>query len=231
MNPSGAPTDQPQPEAKPAGRRLRRVVRAGVLVSVFLSLLLALGWAVSPPLSDYRAALEQGLTAQFQAPVRIQEVDLAWRGLGPALRLRGFSLLDPAGQQPLAGFDQALIGLDLPRSLLHRQLIFSHIQLAGGSLILEHQPDCGYRVSACAPNATPMPLPEAARWLFNIQALNLAFDQVELRGGAVPPLFWHEVQVRLRPEDGKRRLELTASLPEDLGRRLVDLASRPGYRV
>ena len=222
MNPSAAPTDRRQSRGKPAGRRHRRlrVVRAGVLASVFLSLSLALCWAVSPPLSHYRAVLEQGLADYLHAPVRIRDFDLTWQGLGPALRLRDFSLLDPAGRLPLAGFDQALIGLDLPRSLISRHLIFSNIHLAGGGLILENRPDCGYSVSACTPNAAPTPLPDVVSWLFNIQALNLAFDQVELRSGAVAPVLLHDVQLRLRPEDGKRRLELAANLPAALGRRL-----------
>jgi len=98
-----------------SGARLKRLLGqcwrcfawAAIAAAVLLTLLrLALPW-----LSGYRDELAEAVTDYIEAPVRIEGLSVAWRGLGPQLELKGVRVGAPQGEglerigNPTASFE------------------------------------------------------------------------------------------------------------------------------
>ncbi len=200
---------------KAVGSAGRGVVGA-IAVALIASSLLAGAWLLFPPLTHYRAALEQGLAAHLRVPVRIRNIDIGWDAWGPVLIIHDFKLFDPRGTMPLAGFEQARIGLDLAQTLANGRLALGHVQLEGGSLMLEIR-EGNLRLATPTPSAIPISLRDIVAWLLTVKSLELVFHRVQLDDGRGQTMTFRDLLLDLSDEGEKQRLELNADLPEWLG--------------
>ncbi len=195
-------------------------LRLGVVLLIVSALLLSLSRFLLPRLAEYRPDLEQLIGAYLHIPAHIDHLEIAWRGWEPVLRLDGFSLGDPGN--PLAAFQQALVSLDLPRSLLGGRPVLRNIRLAGARLILERTADNELRLFALTTGGPPISLQDIANRLFDIHSLDLLSAQLQLHDvtGAMPPLTFPDLRLSLRHKGEKRRLDLAVVLPKALGKEL-----------
>ena len=203
-------------------RTLRWMRRLMLALLLPLLLLAALGqWWLLPRLNDYRAPLADALRDALRTPVRIESVAAVRDGWRLGLRLRGVSLRDSDDGAPLASFAQAMVGLNLWRSLREWRLALSDIRLEGVNLTLEQGLDETLRLRADtgAENAASS-LGEAARWLFAAGRLDIIGERLTVRrpDGRAIKILHPYFQVRDTAEG--QRLTFTAELPAGLGDRL-----------
>jgi len=97
-----------------------------------------------PFLAAYKPTLESRLTEYLQSPVSIAELEARWVGSGPILRARGVQLTDPQGR--LAQFEELLIDVDVPRSILAARPIMDELTLVGAELAMDYDREKGFLI-------------------------------------------------------------------------------------
>ncbi|MFO1351856.1 MAG: DUF3971 domain-containing protein [Gammaproteobacteria bacterium] len=190
--------------------------------------LVALASLTLPALSQrYRAEIEQSVGAYLHAPVRIESLHLAWRDRGPALRIDGFRLYDPAGRGESFGFRNAWIHLDVMRSLRAGRPVLHHIRLRGGEITLAWGAPGSLRLlSNIGAGDDAMTVRELGEQLSMIGALDFEFDELKLRDDASGRIhtLGRDLRLALRGEGMQRRLEAVLTPAPALGRELHGVA-------
>jgi len=137
-------------------------------------------------------------------------------------RLQGVKLLDPARDAGLASFTQAVIALNLWRSLREWRPVLSRVRLEGANLTLEQGPDGVPRLLGDAgADAAASSLPEVARWLFALPRLEIVGERLAVRrpDGYATQLLHPYLQLQQTARG--QRLAFTAELPANLSCRLI----------
>lgn len=202
------------------------MLRLGMILFIVIVLMILPGRWLLPQLADYRTELEQVLSDYLHSPVHIQSLEATWVGWEPGLRMDGFSLTDAGKDAPSISFDQALVSLDLPRSLLAGRPVPGHVRLEGLRLALERNADDRLQLLDRAAGGPPIPIENLFAWLFAIRSLDLISAELWVRDTELPPLVFSDVRLSLREEKSGKRLGVAVDLPESMGQRLqgvVDL--------
>ncbi len=228
-------TQDPDHPASPARHSLlhpagyaRRIVRWGRRLAwiLLLPVLLLGGWTqwwLLPRLNDYRVELAGALSQYLQLPVQINALTAAIEDGQLALRLQGVSLHATGRDATLARFARAAITFNLWRSLHEGRPIVGRVRLEGASLELD--PDALGGSGARPDSAT---LAETARWLSELQGLDIVGDRLAVRLPDGSALQLHHPYLRLQQAAQGPQLTLTAELPKPLGEHLEITA---GYRT
>ena len=120
----------------PSRKLIRIIVRrfwgACAFLLISLAMVVALGRALSPQLNRYKDDLAQLWSEQLNVRVRIENMAVDWSGLSPELSLGGLVLENDAGQQ-VVSVEQALVKLNLIRSLVNRNLALDSAQTSNVS--------------------------------------------------------------------------------------------------
>lgn len=212
-----------------APRRVLRWTRRLVLALLLPFLLLAgFGqWWLLPRLNDYRDDLARALEDYLRVPVRIAAVSATRDGWRLGLRLRGVSLSDPDGDATLASFTQAVITLNLWRSLREWRPALGRIRLEGAKLTLEQGPDGTPRLLGDAADAdVASSLPEFVRWLFSLPRLEIVGERLVVRRPDGVTLRFPHPYLQLKETAHGQRLAFTAELPDGFGGRLQLIVER-----
>jgi len=214
-----------------APRRLIRWARwlALALALTVLSLAGFGQWWLLPRLDDHRDLLAETLSDYLRAPVRVEAVSAVRDGWRLGLRLRGVKLYHPGRDAVLASFSQAVVTLNLWRSLRDWRPVAGRIRLEGADLALEQGADGMPRLLGGTDDpATATSLPEVARWLFALPRLEIVGERLAVRrpDGLVLRLAHPYLQLQ-RTADGQR-LAFTADLPSGAGGRVRLAVDRQG---
>lgn len=206
------------------------LLRLGIVLFLLIALLITSGRWLLPQAANYRADLEQRLSHYLHRPVRIQSLNAGWLGWEPVLRVDGLSLIDPEKGVPLVSFDQVLVRIDLPRSLLAGQPVLGNVRLQGLRLMVERDADGGLRLLDRIQRGPPIAMQELVAWLFAIRSLDLSDAEVVVRdaGGGLPPLVFSRLRLSLREGVSAKYLGLAVDLPESLGKRLQGVVDLQG---
>lgn len=215
----------PQSAPRRVLRWTRRLVLAFLLPVV---LVVALGqWWLLPRSNEYRDVLASAMGDYLHLPVRIEEVTAARDGWRLGLRLRGVKLLDPGRDAALASFAQAVVTLNLWRSLREWRPVLSRVRLEGANLTLEQGPDGVPRLLGETEGAdAASSLPEVARWLFALPRLEIVGERLAVRrsDGFAAQLLHPYLQ--LQETANGQRLAFTAELPAGSGDRVQLVVER-----
>jgi uncharacterized protein (TIGR02099 family) len=205
-------------------------LRLSLFLTLLCALLLLLARLLLPQLANHRPAVEQLLDSYLHARVHIEDLEAAWQGWKPLLRLRGFSLGDPRRDVPPLSFQEAWVTVDVLRSALSGRLVLSNIRLEGVHLTVEKTANEGLQLLMQASNTSPAKLQDLAAWLFDINSLDLPSAQLQLRDteGKISSLLIQDVDLSLRSKANGWRLDLAAKLPESLGRKLSAIVELHG---
>lgn len=197
----------------------RWTFRLGVVLILLAGLSLPLARLLLPSLADYRAELEQQISASLQASAQIRKLKITWRVWEPTISLEGFRLKDPKSNNTLASFEKALLSVDLPASLLNGHWVLSNVRLEGLRLILEQTAAGSLRFFARR-GGSPISLRDLANGLGRIRSLDLIADELQLKENNTNNRIFQHLRLSLRSEHGKRKLAAALTLPETLGKTL-----------
>lgn len=226
---------------KTAHHTWRWTLRFFITLLLAFALLLAALRLLLPLAGDYRSGLEQRISAHIGLPVQIEQLHIAWWGWGPALQIDGFSLLDPDDESIRFGFRNALISLDMARSLWSGQLMLHHASLQGGQLLMQWSTESGLQFLPNQSNTSnPATLQDVVSWLFQTEALDLRFEQLIINPAkpestVTPatysePLFLaDELLISVRGDEKSRRLDVSLALPDTSGKQLQIAAQLNGH--
>lgn len=124
---------------------MRPVIRYSIFtVSVLLVLTVVLLGAIRlllPMAGQYRAEIEQQLSAAMNHPIKIGEITGSWEGLSPQLYLKDVSLLSADSAQTLLHLEDVWAGINIPASLWHGRVESSSLKVSGSTLSFLRYPD------------------------------------------------------------------------------------------
>jgi len=205
-------------------RRLFRVFW-WCFTAVVVSLAVALSAArlLLPGMSEYRAQIEAIAQRLVQRPVEIGQLDAAWHGLSPVLRLKQVVIRDSRFPDGALAVDEVQVGLDVIQSALRRKWLTAGLRLIGTRLALSTDLTHVHLVSELA---------ELFSWL-SLQE-SVALEQVQLEwadpGLFNAPLQLSDASLRLVNDGDRHQLLAEGGLAEPFGRTLkvaADLRGSP----
>ena len=221
---------------KRAFRILGRTVGYALVVFLVVSAtaLTAARWLL-PQAHQYTQKVEQLLSTTLQMPVRIGRLDAYWHRFGPQLVVKDVRILDARGEQEISRFALARLNFDVWSLVRYGRLGLSGVTVSGVQLVVERLPDGNLRIAGlgnAAADDAPSDVVLAEKWLFGqlqLQIDDSSVDWRDLRSGAAAMHFTH-VNLRLRNEAQRHRLEGSMSLPGDLGDQVafgIDVTGAP----
>lgn len=210
-------------------RRKRRWWTRGI---TWLSALVVLAAAISGLFQlavlaapGYREQLAQRVSAEAGRPVRIGDVQLAWRWLWPQLQLRRVELLADDGRTALFEVQRLRLGF-AAADLLRGELVPARVDLSGLTLVLDLTPEGRLRLRGMADDDTPPDWPPLLRQLrrferLRAEAVALRVHDLQRPGAAPWELRLRQADLRLSqaPQEGLE-LRLEAEAPQLLAEQL-----------
>jgi len=214
-------------------RGARGLLRLCLLILVLCVILVAVITASAriglPFLAAYKPSLESGLSDYLQSPVTIEELDARWAGTGPILRARGVQLTDPLGRH--AQFDELLIDMNVPRSILAGSPVMDELILVGADLALDYDRENGIRVhgvnrDGALATATVTTPEEAAKkddgfnavaWLLTAARVGMLDTQLSVQLPDDTTLVLENINIRAENRGDLHQLRMDVSLPVELG--------------
>lgn len=195
------------------------IATAVVLLAVlFSSMRLLLPHAV-----DYRDEIQSELSRYIGQPVHIDSLDAEWQGLEPSLVLKDVTLLDARGETEVLQLQKIRLGLDWLASLALRDVVFSGITLVGLDLTLTMFADGHIALQGLAAKGNGQGLDALAGWLFSQGELRIEDSRltwIDQRLADSPRLDLADVNILLRNEGDRHWLDVSLSLPADVGESL-----------
>lgn len=191
--------------------------RAGL--AVLFAAAVALGllrlWLL-PHIADFREPIATRLGELLGEPLRIEDISARLRGFHPELTLRGLHLLDAQGRTVLR-LATARASLDPFRSLAAREPRFDRVEIVGPHVALRRLADGSLAVLGLSGQGGEPP-----GWLLadgHFALLDAELDYQDERT-ATPPLALGRVDLHLRNQQDRHRLDAAVALPDGLGQKL-----------
>ena len=184
---------------------------------LLLALLVSLARILLPQAGAYREELVDLLSRQLELPLEVTAIEAQWHGLGPRIRFDGLTLLDRATGRPLLSLRDALVDIDVPRSLWRGSLQISDLSLGGLRLAVVRRGDGSLSVEGLKSSGAPaMDLRGLLYWLQSRKRIALRDTVVdwrdEMKGGVVR--HFHQVVFKLRNQGQRHQVEGRALLGE-----------------
>lgn len=212
--------------------KVLRVLISGLWWSL-AALIIALGLLFSaarlllPEASKYHDEVAAWVGDVMGQPVKIGALGAGWHGLGPSVELRDVTVLDAAGKQTVLQCASARIDINLWESLHRWQFEPGQLTVRGLHLVIVKRRDGAIGVMGLGntSNRTPTELPRGdtlKQWLQNQQRLAIEDSTLEWRDQSVQgkTLAFSAVNLQLRNQDDRHRLDATVDLPPSLGHHL-----------
>ena len=192
-------------------------------VVVLLAVLFSGMRLLLPHAVDYHDEIQSELSRYIGQPVHIDALDAEWQGLEPTLVLKDVTLLDPDGKTAVLQLQKIRLGLDWLASLALRDVVFSGITLVGLDLTLTKFADGHIALQGLAAKGNGQDLDALASWLFSQGELRIEDSRltwIDRRLANAPRLDLADVNILLRNEGRRHWLDVSLSLPEDIGESL-----------
>ncbi len=164
-------------------------------VIVFLAILFSVARILLPQVPQYRTRVEQWASQVIHQPIAIEQMQAAWHGLEPVVRLSNVTIYDQSKQKALIKVRDLDLGIDLLGSLLKWHIEPGDISLSGLNLVIKQQASGLITVNDItvhSPNPTTTDFKFAAlqQWLLSQGRIDV--DQINLtwygKNGLVLPI-------------------------------------------
>jgi uncharacterized protein (TIGR02099 family) len=161
---------------------------------------------------DYRERLEVLFEERIQTPLTIAELDGKMSGLVPQFVARQIRLPAPEGDTALE-LDEVVLGIDVFRSLWHRDLVLRELRIHGVELNLVRGEDGSIRLRGLEalgskdPEQRP-PLERILTLFYRQQLLAISDARLTLEWPGMPPLAASELDATLINRGDEHRLAL-----------------------
>ncbi len=157
------------------------LIYTGAIVLIVLAVGFSLLRAILPYASDYRAELEQQISAQLGLPLKIASLDAGMSWFTPRLVLVDPVVYQADGKTELIRFDEVELTLAWFDSLRYRAPMLGEIDLVGSELNIERSQQGGWRIQGVELSDSDEPLPEALLAMLANANYSLLNSRLKLR--------------------------------------------------
>ncbi len=193
---------------------------------ILIALALAVARMLLPAITDYRADIEQLLSAQLGRTVHVDRVQGAWRGLHPEIKLSNISVLDRDGKRTWLQLGQVRASLDVFDSLANWRLDVGHLDVVGLKVDVERHADGSYSVGGTPSLRDGNDARERQKlldWLVAREQIRIERSDIRWKDARLSrePLHFDGVDLSMDNIGGTYRFDGTAQLANQGGRRLA----------
>ena len=214
-------------------RGARGLLRVCLLLILLIVLLVAVVTGSArvglPFLSAYKPTLENRLSEYLESPVTIDELDTRWEGTGPLLRARGVELTDPEGRS--ARFDELLIDVNVPRSILAGGPVMDELTLVGADLAMSYDRSGGLRINGLSKeggigarrSANPSSSTSsgggfnAVAWLLTASRVGMLDTQLSIALPDGQSMVLDDLNIRVENDGDLHQVRMDMVLPDAIG--------------
>lgn len=223
--------------ARGARGLLRHCLLLVLLILLLVAILTLCARIGLPFLSTYKPSIETKLSEYLESPVSIEELDTRWEGTGPLIRAKGVELIDPEGRS--AQFEELLIDLNVPRSLMAGAPVLDELTLVGADLAMSYGSGDGLRINGISKkggigggNQTAEPTSDnkgrqinkkgsgfnAVAWLLTASRVGMLDTHVSLEmPDGKPPMVLNDLNIRVENDGDLHQVRMDLLLPEEIG--------------
>jgi len=194
---------------------------------IVIGLLFSVARLVLPELGKYHDEVAAWVGDALGQPLKIGGLAASWHGLGPSVDLRDVTVLDAAGRQAVLQCASARIDINLWESLRRWQFEPGQLTVSGLHLVVVRRADGGIGVmglaAAAKQTAGDISSGDALeQWLQHQQRLAIKDSSLEWRDLSPKgqTLQFTAVNLQLRNQEDRHRLDGTVDLPASLGKEL-----------
>jgi uncharacterized protein (TIGR02099 family) len=184
---------------------------------------------------DDPATASRWISAFLGREVHIGDIDLHWQGFGPKLRLSNVQVMDSQTGRQLLSFREIYLTAESYRSLIKEGWMPQHLTIVGGQLTAERRPEGCIRIRGLQSlEAAPCPhLSHLPEWLPELDQLTLVNVDIRWIDPSLGrrPLDLKVEELRLRSDGNVYRVEGTATLPEEFGKKVAVKAKFDGREI
>ena len=197
------------------------------MLIIGVALLFSVARLLLPEVGKYHDEVAAWVGDVLGQPVKIGALAAGWHGLGPSVDLHDVTVLDAAGQETVLQCASARIDINLWESLRRWQFEPGQLTVRGLHLVVVRRADGGIGVMglAAAANQTAGDIPSGGvleQWLQHQERLAIKDSSMEWRDlrPKGQTLQFTAVNLQLRNQDDRHRLDGTVDLPSSLGKEL-----------
>lgn len=164
---------------------------------------------------SYKSDLETRIGVMVGTPVKLGGISANMRGVSPELVLKSISLAPTlTTEKPAVSLDQIRLGIDLGAFLLNRDLVSSSwVTLVGAKLSVLRNPEGQFVVDGLkAGNGSLLWLLQGRQYMI-LQSHITFHDQLK----AAPPVELEAVNLAIRNDGERHRINLMTKLPQQYG--------------
>ena len=192
-----------------------------------VALLFSVARLLLPEVGKYHDEVAAWVGDVLGQPVKIGALAAGWHGLGPSVDLRDVTVLDAAGRQTVLQCASARIDINLWESLRRWQFEPGQLTVRGLHLVVVRRTDGGIGVMGLAamPKQAAGDIPSGGaleQWLQHQERLAIKDSSLEWRDlrPQGQTLQFTAVNLQLRNQEDRHRLDGTVDLPSSLGKEL-----------
>ena len=192
-----------------------------------VALLFSVARLLLPEVGKYHDEVAAWVGDVLGQPVKIGALAAGWHGLGPSVDLRDVTVLDAAGRQTVLQCASARIDINLWESLRRWQFEPGQLTVRGLHLVVVRRTDGGIGVMGLAamPKQAAGDIPSGGaleQWLQHQERLAIKDSSLEWRDlrPQGQTLQFTAVNLQLRNQEDRHRLDGTVDLPASLGKEL-----------
>lgn len=112
-----------------------------IVAVVLAAVLLGVARLLLPTANQYRAEIEQRLSASFERPIKLGEIGIGWRGLKPVVAMSDVRIMDNEATRVLLHIGTAQYGVNALHYLRHRELGRGDLTISATTLPLRRLKD------------------------------------------------------------------------------------------
>lgn len=207
-------------------REAIRHSRFWTLTVIFvLALLLTFARVLLPQVENYRPQIEAMLSEQLHEKVTIADFEVTWHGLGPRLLLKDVHILDRNSLQPLLGFAEARIDINMLSSLRSLQPDFGSLTVVGADITVVRKENGDFEVVGVKlrEDNQPLDVDEVLRWMWRQGVLAAESSRLRFLDRQHGDRSWTftNINLLLKNDEKKSRLTGRLNLPSQIGQGLA----------
>ncbi len=207
-------------------RLLKRVIGFGWLTLavgvVLAALVVTAARLIFPQIAGYRLEVERRVSEALNTQVRISELGARWSGFHPQLQLGSVLVVNDAGEE-VVRFANALLSIDLLRSVARQQLILGRAELGGAHVTVRGRSPESFSLEGNQVHGDAVAGNEVLGWLASQTELTIRDSQLLwLPDPETPPVPVHVDLLRVANDGERHQLDLELHL--ESGQRSIQAA-------
>lgn len=186
---------------------------------ILLAVTISTSRYLAPMVGEYTDKAETWISDFVGQPVSIAQLNARWKGFTPHVEVNQLIIEDAKDGAPLFAFEQAVIGIDIIKSIRQRKLAPSFLQVTGVELEFETQKDGKIKLVGLKQNNKSQKNDRAIDWIFKQEHIFINNVHINWHRSVHNEQYRFEnVSLELANDDNHHLIKGSFNLPKRIGK-------------